>query len=182
MHPALRSILVPLLLLVPTAALDVGCSAGADMEDTGPTVTATAPDESTDPSSGAASEQAGPPSDEPTSTPSELSDAVAAVCTPYAEMVTAVQHAATESTDPDAVAAKIGPVMKKFAAQVPDLQRPPGMPASTWRGVQALAARILKLPARPTNAEIEAVESQLSAEERDAVEAAATWFRTSCGL
>ncbi len=179
MRPALRSMIVPLLLLVPTAALSHGCSADADMDDSGPPVTATASDQQT---SEEADEVTEGPTDDPTSAPAELPEAVAAVCTPYAEMVSAVKAAAVSSSDPDAVAAKLGPVMKKFAAEVPDLQRPPGIPSSTWRGVQALAARILELPDRPTNAEIEAVEGKLSADERDAVAAAFTWFQTNCDL
>jgi hypothetical protein len=181
MHPALRAILVPLLLLVPSGALLDGCSGDADMDGNGPTVTATAPDESSDTSTAADPLQSEDATDEPTTT-SDLPDAVAAVCTPYAEMVTAIKDAASGSTDADAVAAEIAPVMKRFAAQVPDLERPSGIAPSTWQAVQALAAHILALPDRPTKAEIEAVEGQLSARERDGVEEAFTWLQTNCGL
>lgn len=171
--------LVPLLLLLPAAVLTGGCSGDSDADDDGPSVVATGPDEqSTDESTDGTSD----PTDEPTSTPPDLPDAVAAVCTPYAEMVSAIKEAAGSTTDRDAVAAAIGPVMKEFAAQVPDLRRPPGMSAATWGGVGVLAERILELPDEPTYAQIEGVEEQLSEDEREAVESARDWFLATCGL
>jgi len=178
---------VPLLLLTSVVLSTAGCSAGADDSETsGPTVTATGSEE---PTTGSTDEPSDEPGDEPTdepseptSTASELTAAVAAVCTPYAAMVGAIQDAASTSTDRDEVAAAIGPVMKEFAARVPDLERPPGISPATWHGVQALAARILELPDEPTYAEIEGVEDQLSSQEREAVEAARDWFLSNCGL
>jgi hypothetical protein len=97
-------------------------------------------------------------------------------------MVAAIEKAARQSSDPEEIAAAIAPVMKRFAAQVPDLPRPPGLSAATWAGVVALADQIRTLPAHPTSADIDAVERQLTADQRAAVEAAADWFRSSCGL
>ena len=183
--------LVPVLLLVPVAALATGCSGDSDADDDGPSVVATGPDEqATDsPTDGASDSMDGAteattdaPTGDPTSPPPDLPDAVAAVCTPYSEMVSAIDDAAASSADPDAVAAEIGPVMKEFAAQVPDLQRPPALSATAWRGVGALAERVLELPDEPTYAEIEAVEGKLTEEQRDAVESAFDWFQSSCGL
>jgi len=174
---------VPLLLMISVVLSTAGCSAGADDSETsGPTVTATGSEE---PTSGSTDEPSDEPTDEPsepTSTTTELPAAVAEVCTPYAAMVGAIQDAASTSTDRDEIAAAIGPVMKEFAARVPDLERPPGLSAQTWHGVQALAARILELPDEPTYAEIEGVEDQLSSQEREAVEAARDWFLSNCRL
>lgn len=171
--------LVPLLLLVPVAASTGACSSGTDAEDSGPTVTATGPDRSTD-----SSTDDGPSdrSDQPTSAETALPDAVTALCTPYAAMVEAVEDAAAGTRDREAIAAEIGPVMKEFAAQLPSLERPPGLSQATWQGVQALARRILELPDRPSNAEIEAVEGDLTEQERDALKTAADWLRTNCPL
>ena len=71
-------------------------------------------------------------------------------------------------------------MLKEFAAQVPGLERPPGLSADTWQGVVALAARIEALPDQPTDAEIEAVQGQLSEQEQEAVEDAFSWFQTNC--
>jgi hypothetical protein len=186
MRIALRSplaTLVPLLLLVPVAGLTGACSSGTDVQDSGPTVTATGPDGSrsapTDrPTDAAPDEPTGTPTGEPTT--SERADAVAAVCTPYAVMVRAVRSASFAGADPDDVAAELGPVMKRFAARVPSLERPPGLSAAAWRGVEALAERILALPAQPTDVEIESVEGELSEQHQDAVKTAADWLRTNC--
>ncbi len=186
MHLHLRShlaTLVPLLLLLPTAVLTGGCSGDSDADDDGPSVVATGPDEQpTDEGTDGTSDPTDEPTDEPTSTPPDLPDAVAAVCTPYAEMVSAIQEADDNSSDRDAVAAMIGPVMKEFAARVPDLRRPPGMSAADWRGVGALAALVLELPDEPTYAEIVAVEGKLSPEQRAAVQSAFAWLQANCGL
>ena len=104
------------------------------------------------------------------------------MCGPYIVMVRAIKNASFSGADPDEIAAEIAPVVKEFAARVPDLERPPGMSAATWRGVEALAERILELPDQPTYAEIEAVEGKLSDEEREAVDTAAVWLRTNCSL
>ena len=72
--------------------------------------------------------------------------------------------------------------MKRFAAQVDDFPKPPGMDEATWAGVQTLARRIETLPDHPTSDDIEAVEDELSSADKHAVEAAAAWFRSSCGL
>ncbi|MDZ5619557.1 hypothetical protein SFC88_01890 [Nocardioides sp. HM23] len=180
MRSALRSplaTLVQLLLLVPVTAVTGACSSGTDVEDGGPTVTATGPDEST---SAPTDEPTDAETDEPTSTPSDLPAAVAAVCAPYAIMVRAIKNTGFSGADPDDVAAELAPVMKEFAARVPDLERPRGMPPGAWRGIEALAVRILALPNRPTYAEIEAVERDFSEQERDDVDAAADWLRTNC--
>lgn len=181
MHLALRShlaTLVPLLLLIPVTAL-AGCSSDAHVDGDGPTVTATGPDETTD----APTDE--PPvaaTDKPSGTPSDLPDAVAAVCGPYIEMSRAIKNASFSGADRDAIAAAITPLMKRFAARVPDLERPPGISAATWHGVEALAEHILELPDEPTYAEIEAVEGELSDQERDAFDTAAVWLRTNCSL
>ncbi|RHW25781.1 hypothetical protein D0Z08_17180 [Nocardioides immobilis] len=175
--------LVPLLLLLPTAVLTGGCSGDSDADDDGPSVVATGPDEQpTDEGTDGTSDPTDEPTDEPTSAPPDLPDAVAAVCTPYAEMVSAIKEAADSTTDRDAVAATIGPVMKEFAAQVPDLRRPPGLSERAWRGVGALAELVLELPDEPTYAEIEAVEGKLSPDQREAVGSAFDWFQSNCGL
>ena len=190
MHLALRSrlaTLVPLLLLMPVTALVAGCSSDADVDGDGPTVTATGPDETTDAPTeqatvAATDEPSGAATDEPSGTPSDLPDAVAAVCGPYIEMSRAIKNAAFGGADRDAIAAAITPVMKRFAARVPDLERPPAISAATWHGVEALAEHILELPDEPTYAEIEAVEGELSDQEREAFDAAAVWLRTNCSL
>ncbi len=170
---------VPLLLLVAVAGSAGGCSGGADVEGSGPTVTATGPGRSSEsPTKASVDEPPGSPSQ--TSGPSGRSDALAAVCAPYVVMVRAIKNAAFSGGDPDQVAAALAPVMKEFAARLPDVEQPPGMPAAVWRGIEALASQILALPDRPTYAEIEAVESELSEREHDDVDAAAVWFRTTC--
>lgn len=176
--------LAPLLLVLVTV-LASGCSSRGDTEDSGPTVTATAPESSAESSTevekgSPSTETSAAASLEPSDPPSEVPASVAAVCAPYSAMVDAVQEAALSHTDPDEIAAAIAPVMKEFAAQVPDLERPPGVSAEVWRGIEALAERILALPDRPTDAEIEAVEDQLTVEQRNAVAAAADWFRATC--
>lgn len=170
--------LTAVLLLVP-AFVTVGCGADDDPEQHGPTVTATGPETATtDPSA----DQSTSPDDAPdgTTAPTELPDSVAALCAPYSVMVTAVKDATSGSADPDEIAAEIGPVMKDFAAQVPDLERPPSMPPATWRGVQALAAEIVDLPDEPTLADIEAIEEQLTPADRAALQDAADWLRSTC--
>ena len=111
-----------------------------------------------------------------------MPDAVAAVCGPYIEMSRAIKNASFSGADRDAIAAAITPLMKRFAARVPDLERPPGISAATWHGVEALAEHILELPDEPTYAEIEAVEGELSDQEREAFDTAAVWLRTNCSL
>lgn len=175
--------LVPLLLLVPAAAILSGCSGDTRADDDGPSVVATGPDQesdSTEPTDDPSTEPTDP-STEPTSTP-RLPARVAAVCTPYSAMAAAVKEAASSSSSPDAVAAEIGPVMKEFAAQLPALQRPPGMSAVTWRGVLALGEHILELPDHPTNEQIEAVEDQLTEQQREAVDDAVDWLRANCAV
>lgn len=157
-----------LVLLVLLGGLVGGCAAGSDAGDGAPSESTTT-----------ASEE---PAASPTEEASTLAPAVAAVCTPFSTMVTAIKDAAMRHADPDKVASAIAPVMKEFAALVPDLERPPGMPLSTWRGIGALAERILALPDRPSYRQIEAVERQLTAEQRGAVEAAVDWFKTRCEL
>lgn len=182
MRFALRSplaTLAPLLLVVLVAASTGACSSSTDVEDSGPTVTATGPEESTSATTGKAT---GAATDEPTSTATELPDAVAAVCAPYIVMVRAIKNAAFSGADPDETAAQIAPVIKEFAARVPDLERPQGISAETWRGVRALADRILELPDEPSYSEIEAVEDELSVQEREAFDDAAAWLRTNCSL
>jgi hypothetical protein len=183
MRFALRSplaTLVPLLLLVPLPAIAGGCSSGTDVEDSGPTVTATGPKETTtDPPSDGVSK--GTPT-ESTSTSTDVPESVAAVCGPYVEMARAIKSAGFSGADPDQIAAAIAPVMKEFAAQVPTLERPPGVSSATWRGVEALAERILALPDHPTYADLEAVEGELSEQEWGAVRAARDWLRQHCHL
>lgn len=184
----IRSGLVPVLLMAFLVPLVGGCSSDADPADAA--VTATAPADT--PSDTPADTPADTPSDSansdetrtdtanggPTGTPTDR--AVAAVCAPYLAMVSAVKDAASRSEDADEVAAEIGPVLKEFAAEVPALDRPDGLPEETWRGVVALAEQIARLPERPTDAEIEAVEGQLSPEEQAALADASSWFQTNC--
>ena len=71
--------------------------------------------------------------------------------------------------------------MKEFAAQVPELRAPARAARGDLAGRRgARRAASLELPDQPTDAEIEAVEGQLSAEERAAVQAAFGWFQTNC--
>lgn len=182
MRFALRSplaTLVPLLLLVPMPAIAGGCSSGTDVEDSGPTVTATGPKETKTESS---SDEVEKSPTESTSPPTDVPDSVAAVCGPYIEMARAIKSAGFSGADPDEIAAALAPVMKKFAAQVPTLERPPGVSTATWSGVEALAQRILALPDRPTYADLEAVEGELTHQEWDAVRAARDWLRQHCHL
>lgn len=155
--------LAALLLLVPVLAFAGGCSGtDGDAGPSGPTVTATGPDETSDTAV----------VDEP--------DPLTQVCAAYAAMVTAVRHAAASSSDPEEIAAEIAPVIKEFAAQVPALERPSGLPAATWSGIEALAARVVALPDAPSRAEIEAVVDDLTAEERSAFDDAAAWLKEHC--
>ena len=153
-------------LLLVASALAGGCASDDDAAPAGADVTT----EST--SADAA------PSDAPWAT----DPAVAAVCEPFARMVTAIEDVALAEGDRDKVAASIAPVMKEFAGLVPELRRPPGMPPSSWRAVRALAERILALPDRPTYDEIAAVDGQGSACVTDGVEAPVGWFRTRCAF
>lgn len=175
MRPARRlplATLVPLLLFV--GVLACACSTGTDVADGGPTVTATGP---------TSREQAsGPTTSVPTQVPTRVPDAVAAVCGPYVELVRAIKNAAFSGAGPEEIAAAIAPRLKEFAARVPGLDRPPGISTATWRGVEALADRILSLPGRPTRAELEAVEEELSDQERDAFRDGAAWLREHCPL
>jgi len=183
MRTALRSplaTLVPLLLLVPATVLLGGCSSGDDVDDQGPTVTATGPRGPGDTPTEGMTEAA--PSDGPTTARTDPPAATAAVCGPYLEMARAIKSGGFSGAGAEEIAAAIAPAMKEFAGRLPTLERPPGMSAATWRGMQALAVRILDLPDRPTYAEIEAVEDQLSEQERDAFEDAADWLRTNCSL
>ncbi|WP_183100353.1 hypothetical protein [Nocardioides pelophilus] len=184
----MRPVLAPLLLMVLVtglvSGLVSGCSADDDPGDSGPTVTATGSDDSdestAEPSS--AEPSTGPDdgeTQEPTGT-ADLPDAAAAVCTLYSAMVSAVQDVALSYTDPDDIAAAIAPVLKEFAAQVQALERPPGVSVEIWNGVAALAERILALPDRPTDAEVEAVERQLTPQQRDAVASAYSWLKSTC--
>ncbi len=176
MRPLLRPILAglaPVLLMALLAAFVSGCSSDSDPDADGPTVTATGEEET-------ASTSTDTPTTGAPSTPPDRPEAVDAVCTPYTAMVSAINEAASRSTDPDEVAAEIGPVLKEYAAQVADLEPPPGLPDETWLGVVALATQLANLPDQPTDAEIEAVEGQLSEEEREALNDAFVWFQTNC--
>jgi hypothetical protein len=159
-----------------------GCSGDTDAGTAGPSVIATGPHPSS-PTAGAPTSTA-PTSTAtaPTSPATEARSDVPAACTAYSVMVAAIEDAAQDSSDPEEIAAAIAPVMKRFAAQVPDLPRPPGMSPETWAGVVALAAQIRTLPDHPSSADIGAVQQQLTVEQRRAVEAAAAWFKSSCGL
>lgn len=186
----MRPVLAPLLLMVLVtglvSGLVSGCSADDDPGDSGPTVTATGSggsDESDEsPAESSAGSSPGADDEEPAdpTRTSDLPDAAAAVCTLYSAMVSAVQDVALSYTDPDDIAAAIAPVLKEFAAQVQRLERPPGVSVEIWQGVAALAERILALPARPTDAEVEAVERQLTPEQRDAVASAYGWLKSAC--
>ncbi len=180
MRTALRSplaSLLPLLLLVAAPAIAGGCAAADDVDAGGPTVTATGPKgPTTDPTERNGATGAA------TSSPSEQPAAIEAVCGPYIEMARAIKSAAFAGASRQEIAAAIAPRLKEFAARVPDLERPPGVLAATWSGVQALAERILALPDHPTNAQIAAVESQLTEQERAAFEDGARWLRTHCPL
>lgn len=178
MRPHLRLPLVPLLLVAVVAGLASGCSSDADGgSDDGPTVVATGPHPS---SNGPSDDTSAPLTDAPSSTSAGREAAVEAVCTPYSIMVDAIADAAQHGSDREQIAAAIAPVLKRFAAQVPDLDRPPGVTAQTWAGVLALAERIDALPAHPTSAEIGAVEQGLTAQERQAFKDAAAWLGTHC--
>lgn len=183
MRHAVRSsfaALVPVLLLIPAAAVG-GCSAdGEQVVGSGPTVTATGPEAAPSSAPSSAPSPAQSSEDVDTSSPSGPRDRLAAVCGPYVVMVRAIKNAGFSGADPDQVAAGLAPVMKEFAASLPKLRRPPGMPVAVWRGIEALAAQILALPDRPTYAQIEAVEGELDEQEHDDVDAAAAWFRTTC--
>lgn len=175
----MRPLFLPLLLAVGAALLG-GCSGADDARDAASSVAPAGP--STAATSPATSPTTSPTTSPATSPATDGAGDVPAACAPYTAMVAAIEDAARQSSDPEEVAAAIGPVMKRFAARVPDLPRPPGLSAESWAGVVAMAARIRRLPAHPTSADIEAVQQQLSPGQRRAVEAAAGWFRTSCGL
>lgn len=167
------------LLVLPVLALVGGCSSSDDQDPAGPTVTATGPEQT----SSAPTATTGASTDTSTGTsadPSTEADAVEAVCAPYDALVAAVQQAAASSTDPEAIAAEIAPVLKEFAAQVPDLEPPPGVSADTWAGIEALAARIVALPDAPSRAEIQAVMAQLTDQERSAFDDASAWLKENC--
>lgn len=173
--PGLLPGLLPVLLLAVVATLVSGCSGDDEATDAGPTVVATGPHGTT-----TATDPADPTSPA-TSAEASLAPEVAEVCAPYAVMVAAIQDAAMHATGAEDIAAAIAPVMKRFAHQVGALEKPPGMDPETWAGVVALAQRIQRLPAHPSKADIDAVERELSPDQREAVEAAADWFRSTCG-
>ena len=104
----------------------------------------------------------------------------AAVCDPYLEMVGELEKIDYTSGDENAIAAEMGPIMKAWAEQVPDLDQPESMSDDAWDGLQTLAGRVSDLPDEPTNDQIEAVESDLSREEKKDVDEAGKWFQTTC--
>ena len=107
--------------------------------------------------------------------------AVAAFCAPYVRMRQALE-ALDYSGDADAIAAEMGPVMRAWAEALPGLERPPGIAEDVWVGLRLLAKRILRLPARPTRRQLDAVEGDLTKDEQRLITGASNWFAANCDL
>ena len=106
---------------------------------------------------------------------------VAEFCAPYVEMRQALD-ALDYSGDADTIAAELAPIMRTWAEQLPGLQRPPGIEDDVWVGLRLLAKRILRLPARPTRRQLDAVEGNLTEDERRLITDAGNWFEANCDL
>jgi hypothetical protein len=106
---------------------------------------------------------------------------VAAFCAPYVQMRQALE-ALDYRGDPDRIAAEMAPVMRAWAEQVPDLERPPGIADDVWVGLRLLAKRILRLPLRPSRRQLDAVEGDLTRDEQRLITEASDWFAANCDL
>ncbi|HWJ81750.1 MAG TPA: hypothetical protein VNS55_05890 [Nocardioides sp.] len=128
-----------------------------------------------------------PPLPEITVDPSEAAadpgapPSVGEFCAPYVAMRRTIE-AIDYGADDAQVAAQLAPVMREWAAQVPDLAHPPGIDQAVWDGLQLLARRILALPEEPTLDDIEGVEDDLDGRDRRLIVAASSWFADNCLL
>ena len=102
-------------------------------------------------------------------------------CAPYVEMRRTLEGI-DYTLDDDEIARQMVPVMKEWAAQVPDLERPPGLSDDVWAGLTLLARRIAALPDEPTSQQLDAVEKDLSRADQQLIVAASKWFQDNCVL
>lgn len=109
----------------------------------------------------------------------EVPVSVGELCAPYIEMVETLERIDYTQGE-DEIALAIAPVMREWAAQIPDLERPPGLADRVWEGLLILGKRIERLPEEPTYAQLEAVANRLTDEQQKLVSAASEWFRTRC--
>ncbi len=140
-----------------------------------PSPSATTSEGSSD-ATGAAEGSSGPAAADP-----EAPASVEEFCAPYLTMVAGIEGLDRDS-DPDALAAQIGTVLRTWAEQVPDLERPPGISDDVWDGLGVLADRIVALPDPPSMADIDAVESDLPPDQQRSIVAAQRWFRKNCNV
>lgn len=102
-------------------------------------------------------------------------------CAPYVEMRRTLEGI-DYTLDDDEIARQMVPVMKEWADQVPDLERPPGLSDEVWDGLQLLARRISALPDEPTGKQLDAVDHDLSRADQQLISAASDWFQRNCVL
>ena len=103
----------------------------------------------------------------------------AAWCDTYTTMVAGIEQLGRD--DPaDELAVQITDLLRTWAEQVQADGRPPGIDDAAWAGLDLLTERVLELPARPTMADLDAVEQELSAEQKDAISDAQQWYERTC--
>lgn len=137
-------------------------------------------DPEADPTSAAQSTGTASPSPpSPPVVPDGLPPAVAELCATYVEMAAAVAGI-DPSADTGEVVDELAPVMRGWAEELAGAQRPAGVPADVWAGVELLAERILSLPEHPTYEDLEAVATDLSPRDTELFTTASTWFLRTC--
>lgn len=102
-------------------------------------------------------------------------------CAPYVEMRRTLEGI-DYTLDDDEIARQMVPVMKEWAEQIPDLERPPGLADDVWDGLQLLARRITALPENPTKEQLDAVQKGMSPADQRLIVAASKWFQRNCVL